>query len=56
VKSQILAAGLQVGSVFPYEAQDTDWVVAQQYPLPGEEVPPGTKVDLLAKSPTDPCP
>jgi beta-lactam-binding protein with PASTA domain len=56
VKSQILAAGLNVGSVFPYEAQDTDWVVAQQYPLPGEQVPPGTEVDLLAKGPTDTCP
>jgi beta-lactam-binding protein with PASTA domain len=56
VKAAILAAGLQVGSVFPYEAQDADWVVAQQYPLPGEAVPPGTRVDLLAKSPADTCP
>ena len=54
-RTQILAAGLQVGSVFPYEAAD-DWTVAQQYPLPGEEVPPGTYVDLLVKSPADPCP
>jgi hypothetical protein len=30
--------------------------VAQQYPLPGEQVPPGTHVDLLAKGPTEACP
>jgi hypothetical protein len=56
VKASIVAAGLQVGSVFPYAAQDADWVVAEQYPLPGEQVPPGTRVDLLAKGPTDICP
>jgi beta-lactam-binding protein with PASTA domain len=54
-KTQIIEAGLQVGSVFPYEAMD-DWQVAQQYPLPGEQVPPGSYVDLLVKSPADPCP
>jgi serine/threonine-protein kinase len=48
VKAQLIALGLALGSVFPYEAQDS-WLVAQQYPLPGEAVPPGTRVDLLAK-------
>lgn len=48
VKAQLIALGLSLGSVFPYEAQDS-WLVAQQYPLPGEAVPPGTKVDLFAK-------
>jgi hypothetical protein len=55
VKAQIIAVDLQLGSVFPYEATD-DWLVSQQYPLPGEQVAPGTKVDLLAKSPLDTCP
>jgi serine/threonine-protein kinase len=54
-KSQIAAAGLQFGGAFPYEATD-DWQVAQQYPLPGEQVAPGTYVYLFVKSPADPCP
>lgn len=54
-KSQIAAAGLQFGGAFPYEATD-DWQVAQQYPLPGEQVPPGTYVYLFVKSPADSCP
>jgi eukaryotic-like serine/threonine-protein kinase len=54
-KSQITAAGLQFGGAFPYEATD-DWQVAQQYPLPGEQVAPGTYVYLFVKSPADPCP
>jgi serine/threonine-protein kinase len=48
VKTLLIEQNLTLGSVFPYEAQDS-WLVAQQYPLPGELVPPGTQVDLLAK-------
>jgi serine/threonine-protein kinase len=48
VKTLLIDQGLTLGSVFPYEALDS-WLVAQQYPLPGELVPPGTQVDLLAK-------
>ena len=57
-KTQIVAAGLQVGTIFPSSTGEPadDWQVAQQYPAPGEQVPPGTYVDLLVKSPTDPCP
>jgi beta-lactam-binding protein with PASTA domain len=55
VREQIVAAGLIVGVVFPFEADDS-WQVAQQFPAPGEFVPPGTEVDLLVKSPADPCP
>ena len=55
VKAQLIADGLSLGSVFPYEAQDS-WLVAQQYPLPGEQVPPGTQVDLLARGPLETCP
>ena len=40
---------------FSYEATD-DWQVAQQYPLPGDQVPPGTYVYLFVKSPADTCP
>ncbi len=54
-KSQITDAGLQFGGAFPYDATD-DWQVAQQYPLPGEQVLPGTYVYVFVKSPTDPCP
>ena len=54
-KAQILEAGLQFGGAFPYDATD-DWQVAQQYPLPGELVPPGTYVYLFVKSPADSCP
>jgi serine/threonine-protein kinase len=54
-RTQIEAAELQLGGAFPYDATD-DWQVAQQYPLPGEQVAPGTYVYLLVKSPSDPCP
>jgi beta-lactam-binding protein with PASTA domain len=54
-KNEIALAGLQFRGAFPYEADDT-WQVAQQYPLAGEQVPPGTYVDLFVKSPADPCP
>ena len=54
-KAEIAAAGLQFGGAFPYEATD-DWQVAQQYPLPGEQVAPGTYVYVFVKSPSDPCP
>ena len=54
-KAEIAAAGLQFGGAFPYEATD-DWQVAQQYPLPGEQVAPGSYVYVFVKSPSDPCP
>jgi len=54
-KTQITDSGLQFGGAFPYGATD-DWQVAQQYPLPGEQVAPGTYVYLFVKSPADPCP
>jgi beta-lactam-binding protein with PASTA domain len=57
-KAQIIAADLQVGDTLagsPGEPAD-DWQVAQQYPAPGEQVQPGTYVDLLVKAPADPCP
>jgi hypothetical protein len=54
-REQIEAANLIMGVVFPYEADDS-WQVAQQYPMPGVLVPPGTIVDLLVKSPSDTCP
>lgn len=54
-RTQIEAAGLQFGGAFPYLATD-DMQVAQQYPLPGEQVAPGTYVYLFVKSPADPCP
>jgi len=49
---------LVVGNVFPGSAGDVadDWLVAQQFPEPGAQVQPGSTVDLLVKSPTDPCP
>ena len=58
-KNQILAADLQVGTISAMNSQEIpgdDWQVAQQYPPSGSQVPPGTYVDLLVKSPTDPCP
>jgi beta-lactam-binding protein with PASTA domain len=54
-KAQIAAAGLQFGGAFPYEATD-DWQVAQQYPVAGTQVEPGTYVYLYVKAPADVCP
>ena len=54
-RTQLEAAGLQFGGAFPYGAAD-DWQVAQQYPLAGELVQPGTYVYLLVKPPDQPCP
>lgn len=55
-KAQIVAADLQVGRIDPEQNAPDDSLVAQQFPAPGEQVQPGTFVDLLVKSPTDPCP
>jgi beta-lactam-binding protein with PASTA domain len=54
----IAADDLVVGNVFAGSTGDVseDWLVAQQFPEPGAQVPPGSTVDLLVKSPTDPCP
>ncbi len=54
-KTQIADIGLQLGVWFPNEATD-DWQVAQQFPLAGAQVPPGTYVYLFVKPPADPCP
>ena len=56
-QTQIATAGLQVGTIYPASAGEpaSDWQVENQYPAPGEEVPAGTYVDLLVRSPADPC-
>ena len=57
-RTQIEAADLVVGEVFAGSTGDVDdsWQVAQQFPESGEQVQPGTQVDLLVKSPTGDCP
>ena len=57
-KTQIADAGLQLGYFFPVDStiNQDDWQVAQQFPLAGTQVPPGTYVYLFVKSPADPCP
>ncbi|MEO6351240.1 MAG: protein kinase [Candidatus Limnocylindrales bacterium] len=56
-QTQITDAGLQVGTIYPASAGEPapDWQVENQYPAPGEQVPAGSYVDLLVRSPTDPC-
>ena len=56
-KTQIIEAGLQVGTIYPSPEGEPadDWLVETQYPESGSRVPPGTYVDLLVKSPTDQC-
>jgi beta-lactam-binding protein with PASTA domain/tRNA A-37 threonylcarbamoyl transferase component Bud32 len=56
-QTQITEAGLQVGTIYPASAGEPapDWQVENQYPAPGEQVPAGSYVDLLVRSPTDPC-
>ena len=53
-KQNIVNDNLKVGVVFPAEADDT-WQVAQQYPAPGTEVPPGTEVHLYVVDPLADC-
>jgi serine/threonine-protein kinase len=53
-KQNIVNDGLKVGVVFPTEATD-DWQVAQQFPAPGDEVPPGTEVHLYVVDPLADC-
>jgi beta-lactam-binding protein with PASTA domain len=54
---EIQAAGLVLGVVFPSpENGDPNSQVAQQYPEPGTQVPPGTEVHLYVKGPADSCP
>jgi hypothetical protein len=61
-RTQIAAAGLVVGTILvgsPLASGATygdDWLVEQQSPPPGTSVPPGTPVDMLIKSSTDPDP
>ena len=55
VIQQIVDAGLQVGVIWPPEYTD-EWLVALQFPLPGEEVAPETFVSLFVKDPIEPCP
>jgi eukaryotic-like serine/threonine-protein kinase len=55
VKQQIVDADLELGVIWPPEHTD-DWLVAIQFPLPGEQVPPGTFVSLFVKDPIEPCP
>jgi len=57
-KTEIAAAGLQLGYFFPLDPSinQDDWQVAQQFPLAGDQVQPGTYVYLFVKSPSDPCP
>ena len=50
----IVNAGLTVGVIFPSEATD-NWQVAQQYPAPGDSVPPGTEVHLYVVDPLADC-
>jgi beta-lactam-binding protein with PASTA domain len=54
-KQLIPQAGLALGVVFPGEAGD-DWLIDQQSPAAGQQVPPNTPVDLLVSSPADPPP
>jgi beta-lactam-binding protein with PASTA domain len=54
---EIVDAGLVVGYVFPSpENADPNSQVAQQYPAPGTQVPPGTQVYLYVKGAADTCP
>jgi len=53
-KQNIVNDGLVVGVIFPTEATD-DWQVAQQYPAPGDNVPPGTEVHLYVVDPLADC-
>jgi hypothetical protein len=53
-KQNIANDGLVVGVIFPTEADDT-WQVAQQDPLPGTLVPPGTLVHLYVVDPLSDC-
>jgi beta-lactam-binding protein with PASTA domain len=54
-KAQIMAAGLEVGVVWP-TANAENGNVCDQFPLPGSMVPPGTLVHLLVVGPADACP
>ena len=53
-KQNIVNDGLVVGVIFPTEADDS-WQVAQQYPAPGDNVPPGTEVHLYVVDPLADC-
>ena len=56
VSAQIVAADLQVGNVQGVGGDPApDWLVEHQDPAPGEAVPPGTPIDLIARNPLDGC-
>jgi hypothetical protein len=59
IRQSIEMADLVVGELFPGSVGEItdEWLVEQQItPRPNDLVPPGTPVDLLVKSPTDPDP
>ena len=58
IRPLIEGSDLVVGEIFEGSAPgpyDDSWLVEQQNPLPGQQVAPGTAVDLLVKSPSDDC-
>ncbi|MDQ3938767.1 MAG: PASTA domain-containing protein, partial [Chloroflexota bacterium] len=54
-RALIEEAGLEVGEVWPPEHAE-DGFVANQYPLPGTQVAPGTPVLLMVRGPLENCP
>jgi beta-lactam-binding protein with PASTA domain len=55
-KAAIIAAGLVVGTIDPAPPiSDDTWIVLDQDPQPGQQVPPGSPVNLTVYQPTVPC-
>jgi beta-lactam-binding protein with PASTA domain len=54
-RTQIEQADLRVGNVFP-ENTDDSWIVREQFPVAGEQVPPGSDVSLVLDPPNTACP
>jgi beta-lactam-binding protein with PASTA domain len=56
-RQQIEQASLLAVVAYPPEGSyDDSWIVTDQLPAAGTQVPPGSEVDLIVSSPDTPCP
>ena len=58
-KQAIVNDGFSVGTISTNPAGQTSgdsWIVHAQVPLPGEQRPPGTAINLTVQDPSVPCP
>jgi beta-lactam-binding protein with PASTA domain len=56
-RQQIEQASLVAVVAFPPDdSYDDSWIVTDQFPAAGTQVPAGSEVDLIVSSPDTPCP